>query len=60
MGEARYRKMSPRFNGDSLENSDGSGTKDNDVRRKIYMLERRNFSWTRNPGVYVDKDARFG
>lgn len=49
----------PGFNRDGLENVQGSGIKEEDTSKKIHILRRVHFTWTKILGIYI-KDARFG
>jgi hypothetical protein len=49
----------PDYNTDALENVHGSGINEKDINRKIHMLRRVDFRWTKILGIYV-KDSRFG
>ena len=49
----------PNFTYDALENVHGSGVKDRDIKRRIHMLERREFTWNKVLGVYTN-ESRFG
>jgi hypothetical protein len=49
----------PDFNSDALENVHGSGINEKDINKKIHMLQRVEFRWTKILGIYV-KDSKFG